>query len=637
MRHFVFFLLLHLFPTQGWAGTPAPDVNHAYFYDEHDVLSFDEIEAATFTPYKGDLKLGFSKGTAWVRLDITPSELPSTLSIGNTNSPLILRAGPYYLDEITLVEKIDGKWSITTAGDLHEKLTKNCVDDFHCFVLQGSPQEPHTIYLKIKTTGLLTLESEVLPVDLLASSSINRVKQISISLTLACALLVFGLIFYFRYRSSMLHIFCWFQVAIILFISARTGILGQLLPGMRADILDKFGHIFFICRVYLHGVLGREFIAPYQLNSIYKKLIAVVSIICAVNILIVLLDFINFALILTTSIFLLIPLIQIYGIISTPNMSKKLRPILLVSYSFFFLMVGAGWMMSSGLISPGQDLLTLRGIADMRLNGIITSFFVFWIILVELNIREKAKAKDIIKLRLDAAQSQANQEKLMDRNTLIDMLTHELKNPLGTIKFAATSVKRKLINDAESLQRFKHIDLCITRMNKLIEHVARSSKIDRLHELGPVESIPAAAMIHDLIEEYTDNKEFILNIEEGIFFHANREMLTVIFENLISNANKYADPKNPISISIASASELTTDTADTQDSICFKISNTAGVHGAPDENRLFERYYRHSYAQSVSGLGIGLSLVKAAAQKIGATVHYQFVDDQITFIVRIPN
>jgi signal transduction histidine kinase len=174
-------------------------------------------------------------------------------------------------------------------------------------------------------------------------------------------------------------------------------------------------------------------------------------------------------------------------------------------------------------------------------------------------------------------------------------------------------------------------------MNKLIEHVARSSKFDRAHELDAVESIAASPMIHDLIEEYAENQRFILNIEDELFFIANQEILTVIFENLISNAYKYADTASPIMINMGSATESNQVTGESDKFIYFAISNMAGRHGVPDEKRLFERYYRHSHAQSVSGLGIGLSLVKAAAKKIHASVNYRYEDGRITFTVRIPN
>ena len=639
MRYLVLFLFLHILPITGWATAPAPHVSQAFFYDPQNTISFDDVHNMSFSPYEGELNIGFRNHSVWVRLDITHAELPPALSVSGINSgnPIIIRVGPHSLDEITFFEKIDGKWSETTVGDLNPNPSAKCIDDFHCYTLQGSAQQAQTIYLKIKSTGLLTLELEVKPYDALIFSAIKRVRQISISLTAAFALLVMGLIFYFRYRSGLLHIFCWFQVSIILFICARTGILAQLLPNWPVTFIDNCGHIIFSLRVFLHAALGREFISAYHTTSLYRKISAIVFILCGLSVIPTLLGSINFALIINTSIFLCIPLVQIYGINSTPDIPKSLRNILLMAYVLFFALVALGILHSTDMIPKELGLISMRGIADMRLNGIVTSFFVFWIILLEQNNRDKFKANDILKLRIEAAQAQANEEKLKDRNTLIDMLTHELKNPLGTITFAAMSVKRKLLNDADSLQRFKHIDLCVKRMNKLIEHVARSSKIDRLHELGPVEKIPATALIHELIEDYAENQRFILEIEEDLIFQTNREMLTVIFENLISNAYKYAHAASPIKISINYAADSKSGTANNSRNIFFSISNTAGMLGVPDESRLFERYYRHSQAQSVSGLGIGLSLVKAAAQKIGSTIAYRYIDGLITFTVRIPN
>ena len=639
MRQLLFIFSLFMLPLPGWTITPTPQVSRAYLYDDDHLVTIDSIADAHFTPYDGDLNLGFKNGAAWIRIEVTPpASLPAlTSSEAYAGNPLALRVGPHYLDEITLYEQSAGKWLATRAGDLHSQPATTCADDFHCFILQGNLQQPQTVYLKIKTAGILTLESEVMPLDSLVFSSIKRVRQVSISLTVAGGLLVLGLIFYFRFKSSMLLYFCWFQVSIILFICSKTGILAQLLPAWPPILTDKLGHIFFVLRVYLHAAIGREIIVMYAVNSTYKKLIRWVTIISLANVLIIMIGQINFALSVTTTLYLVIPLIQIYGILSTPDISKRLRTILLAAYTIFFIVVGTGWLMSVGLPALHQNLIGQRGLADMRLNGIITSIFVFWVILIEQNIREISRAKDILKLRIEAAEAKANQEKLTDRNTLIDLLTHELKNPLGTIKFATTSVKRKLSDDPESAQRFKHIDLCILRMDKLIEQVARSSKIDQLDEPGPLESIPAAAIVNELIEEHANNKQLHIQIEDGLVFHTNREMLRVMLENLISNACKYAHPDYAINIRITRADKhISGSRLHSESGILFEISNMVGAYGAPDQTRLFERYYRHTFAQSISGLGIGLSLVKATAQKIGATIHYQYQDGRVMFRAMIP-
>jgi signal transduction histidine kinase len=51
---------------------------------------------------------------------------------------------------------------------------------------------------------------------------------------------------------------------------------------------------------------------------------------------------------------------------------------------------------------------------------------------------------------------------------------------------------------------------------------------------------------------------------------------------------------------------------------------------------LFERYYRHPSFQNSPGMGIGLSLVNSAAQKMGAQVQYQKIDQDVVFEVRFP-
>ena len=73
------------------------------------------------------------------------------------------------------------------------------------------------------------------------------------------------------------------------------------------------------------------------------------------------------------------------------------------------------------------------------------------------------------------------------------------------------------------------------------------------------------------------------------------------------------------------------------DSICFEISNVVGTFGMPDQDRVFERYYRHPNSIAVPGMGLGLSLVKAAAAKIGASVDFRHARDTVTFTVRVPN
>ena len=121
-------------------------------------------------------------------------------------------------------------------------------------------------------------------------------------------------------------------------------------------------------------------------------------------------------------------------------------------------------------------------------------------------------------------------------------------------------------------------------------------------------------------------------------------MLSVVLGNLIDNAYKYGHTAGPIKIDITRESRLIGEeqafggvSKSRQASLHVTISNPVGTYGAPDEDRIFERYYRPASSMSLPGMGLGLSLVKAAAAKIGATVDYLHDQETVTFSVRVPN
>ncbi|NCV86175.1 MAG: ATP-binding protein [Oxalobacteraceae bacterium] len=170
-----------------------------------------------------------------------------------------------------------------------------------------------------------------------------------------------------------------------------------------------------------------------------------------------------------------------------------------------------------------------------------------------------------------------------------------------------------------------------------------STRVDRYSPPSNQLLSPALELIDELIENYDEPERFDVKVDVKTIFKADRDMLSVVFGNLIDNAYKYGHAAGKISIEVTSAqprdiSQRSERTAETQPEIVqVKISNTIGTFGAPDRERVFERYYRPSSTMNIPGMGLGLSLVKAAAAKIGATVHYSRDEETVTFSVEVPN
>ena len=626
MKRLLCLLLLLFFQVFVHAGAGGYRVDTAYHHSDTPTHTINDGQSLAFTPYEGALRLGFTKGDTWVRLQIQAPQARTGTGQDGPEPATVLRVGPYFLDDLTFYQQQGGRWVEQQGGDRHVKQTQNCPDDLYCFGLTGFDGAATTVYLKVQTTSVRMVQTTVMAADEVIPSAIVRIRRMTVSLTLAAALLVLSLAFFVVERSSLLHLFCWFQAVVILSIAATTGLLAQWLPFLSAETRNDLGNMAQVVRVAFMVLLGWVVIKPCKPVTAYRAAVVLMLAVCGVNLFGVLTEHAVWALKINAIVLWLNTLALVMGVWSARQIAPKLRKILVASFLIFLLFVSLGLYASLGLVWWRDHMGLFQSIADWRLNGVPIGIVVFWIVATEKSNRKIQKLQELQGLQIEAAQSKAHQEKLKERRDLIDMLTHELKTPLGTIKFALASLKRTAKSQGESLERVQHIDASVNRMDAMIEHVALSNKIERHDAHDSAETISAQELMNVVMQEYRDEDRFDVSIQDGASFHADPHFLALIVENLVSNAVKYAaDGKIRISITNETPSET-----------CFRISNRVAEGSLPDETRLFERYYRHPNFQNHPGMGIGLSLVHSAAEKMGATVHYQKVDREVFFEVRMP-
>jgi signal transduction histidine kinase len=145
-----------------------------------------------------------------------------------------------------------------------------------------------------------------------------------------------------------------------------------------------------------------------------------------------------------------------------------------------------------------------------------------------------------------------------------------------------------------------------------------------------------------VLQDRNDPDRFKCHVDEGATFQVDRRLLMQILENLIGNAEKYASPGEIFIFIRSGRNRVTTDqgppgTVSPLSMLHFEISNRVSPENAPDANRLFDRYYRHSSVVGLPGIGIGLNLVEVAADNLGAKVHYRFENGWAIFEVIFPS
>jgi signal transduction histidine kinase len=599
----------------------------AFHHEEGSSRTVEVAQLLDFKPYQGELRLGFVKGETWIRLQIQANASTADAAQTPPGERLVLRVGPYSLDQLTFYIEENGQWVAQQGGDRFVKSWKNCPDDLHCFSFDAPKSSPVTAFLKVKTDTVRVVQTALVSSDEVIPEAIARIKRMTVSLTLGVAVLVLSLAFLFLERSVLLHVFCWLQASAVFMIAANTGLLAQWLPMLAAETVNHMSNLGQVIRVPFVILLGWAALRACHPASFYPKAVVALLTVCGLNLLWLVTGHADSALKVNFLLMWVNSMVQLWGVFSSQQFPPKLRTILLTGWSLFLVLTTKGVLATYGFSDGLAEITVFQSIGDWRLNGVPIGLVVFWIVATEKSNRKIEELKQLQGFQLEAAQSKADQEKLKDRRELIDMLTHELKTPLSTIKFALASLKMAAKAQGESIERVQHIDASVNRMDAMIEHVALSNKIERHDVRDSAETISAQELMNVVMQEYQDAGRFELRIQEDAFFRADPHFLALIVENLVSNAVKYSiDGKIKITIG-----------HETPDMTFFSISNRVASESLPDENRLFERYYRHPNFQDHPGMGIGLSLVHSAAEKMGATVSYLHTDQEVLFEVRIPH
>lgn len=222
------------------------------------------------------------------------------------------------------------------------------------------------------------------------------------------------------------------------------------------------------------------------------------------------------------------------------------------------------------------------------------------------------------------------------KNEFIAMLAHELRNPLAPIR-NALEVMRLTNGNAEAVASASVImERQVAQMVRLVDDLLDASRISRGKiELrrGRIELASAihhaVAAVHPLVQSMEHELSVTLP-PEPVFLNADPARLGQVVGNLLNNACKFTDRGGKISLRVECA-----------DGYAVIRVRDSGVGIAAEQlPHIFEMFLQvdTSLERSVSGLGIGLALVKSLVELHGGTV--EVFSDGIghgsEFVVRLP-
>lgn len=235
------------------------------------------------------------------------------------------------------------------------------------------------------------------------------------------------------------------------------------------------------------------------------------------------------------------------------------------------------------------------------------------------------------------------------KNAFLSIASHELRTPITAIQGFAEILQfqmtRKVDLDPQSIRALAVISEQSERLSQLIEEMLDISRIENVqllltrshHDLisilkHVIEIQTSTSKNHPIklvLEGLTDRDTLIANIDE------NR--MVQVLSNLINNAIKYSPGGGAIEVGLRYSNTASDKPNEANECLIWVKDIGLGIPAA-DLPHIFERFHRSSNIDnSISGLGIGLYLVKELVTRHGGLVWAESTESiSSTFYVKLP-
>ncbi|RPI32805.1 MAG: DUF4118 domain-containing protein [Chloroflexota bacterium] len=219
------------------------------------------------------------------------------------------------------------------------------------------------------------------------------------------------------------------------------------------------------------------------------------------------------------------------------------------------------------------------------------------------------------------------------KSALLHSVSHELRTPLVTIKAATTSLLSHQVKwDSEARQELlTAVDEEADLLNHLVSNLLNMSRIES-GAMKPNRQWNFLPEIVDVVigrmHRTLGNTPLRVEIPDELpLVPVDYMQMEQVFTNLISNSFKYAPAGSEIRIRAKAIHP---------DNLLVQVTNQGPPVEAEHLERIFDKFYRVTYADKVSGTGLGLSICKGIIEAHGGRIWAENLPEGFTFHFTLP-
>ena len=191
------------------------------------------------------------------------------------------------------------------------------------------------------------------------------------------------------------------------------------------------------------------------------------------------------------------------------------------------------------------------------------------------------------------------------RTDFIANVSHEMKTPLAVMQNYGTLLQTPDLSEEKRMEYAKVITDASRRLADMMTNVLKLNRLENQQIYPNPTTFDLGEQLCESILQYEStweqkNIEIATDIAENVFVSADAELLSLVWNNLFSNAFKFTEEGGKVMLTLTADEKYAT----------VKVSDTGCGMSAEVGAHIFEKFYQGDTSHATQGNGLGLPLVK---------------------------
>jgi len=191
------------------------------------------------------------------------------------------------------------------------------------------------------------------------------------------------------------------------------------------------------------------------------------------------------------------------------------------------------------------------------------------------------------------------------RTDFVANVSHEMKTPLAVIQNYGTLLQRPDLSEEKRIEYAKGVTDASHRLAEMMTNILKLNRLENQQIFPETTEFDLGEQLCECLLQFENvwekkNIEIDTDIAEDIKVEADAELLSLVWNNLFSNAFKFTGEGGTVSVSLSA----------TEHHAIIKVKDTGCGMTAEVGAHIFEKFYQGDTSHSAQGNGLGLALVK---------------------------